>query len=153
MLSNPTSSLGHSPSCPFHVRPTAGKKEKQVSLLSVKGRCTYDVCKLLNFLTPLPCHCQIHATRVGNSSPVNLWKTAENISPFKKWNSYLNLLTKLVKIPVNHRWNCFTAHRLTVGVVNSFNSPHYSHLRSGPKREKEERERMAQVCSCHCTFN
>ena len=36
-------------------------------------------------------------TRVGNSSPVNRWKTCENFSLFHWWNVCLNLLTKLVK--------------------------------------------------------
>ena len=43
--------------------------------------------------------------RVGNSSLVNRWKTGEKFSPFHRWSSFSNLLTKLVKKPVNHRWN------------------------------------------------
>ena len=44
-------------------------------------------------------------TRVGNSSPVNRLKTGENFSPFHWWNTCSNLLIKLVKKLVNHRWN------------------------------------------------
>ena len=67
-------------------------------------------------------------SRVGNSQPVNRRKTGENYSGFHRWNSFSNLLTKLW----NNRWkmvnlrrNCFTDHRLTIGVVNSFNSLYY----------------------------
>ena len=67
---------------------------------------------------------KVHRSRVGNPSPVNRWKTGENFSPFHQWNSCSNLLTKLVKKPVNHRWNCFTVHRSTIGAVNTFNSPY-----------------------------
>ena len=35
--------------------------------------------------------------RVGNSWPVNRWKTGENVSLISQWNSISNLLTKLVK--------------------------------------------------------
>ena len=87
-------------------------------------------------------------TRVGYSSPVHWWNTGENVSPFHRWNSCWNLLTKLVKILVKHRWitseTASPAHWCTDGVVKSFNSQPYFHLFS-----KFRNRRLTTHDKCH----
>ena len=59
---------------------------------------------------------------------VNRWKTGEKCFTDSLVKLLFEITNKIWENAceklVNHQWNCFSAHQLTVSAVNSFNCPH-----------------------------